>query len=107
MRSGIVLLCIAAMCSCTGCATYFYREGTSFDQAKSDCADCTAELQKRSPNGKPGNYEYTFMEDCMKRKGYEVVPEGKLPLSVKREDPDMSMYGFLNGNRWGLAGTVE
>jgi hypothetical protein len=107
MRSGIVFLFVAAMCSCPGCASYFYREGTSFDQAKSDCANCRAELEKRVTNDKPGDYEHKFMEDCMKRQGYELLPEDKLPLSAKREDPDTSMRGFLYGKRWGLAGTVE
>jgi len=107
MRSGIVLLCVAAMCSCTGCAMYFYREGTSFDQAKSDCADCKSELEKRATTEKPGDYEHKFVEDCMKRQGYDLVAEDKLPLGAKRERPDTSMWGFLYGKRWGLAGAVE
>ena len=107
MRSGIVLLFFAAICSCTGCARYYYREGTSFEQAKRDCANCMSELEKRVTNEKPGDYEHKFMEDCMKREGYDLVSEDKLPLSAKREDPDMSMRGFLYGRRRGLAGTAE
>jgi hypothetical protein len=109
MRSGIVLLFVfvAVLCSCTSCARYYYREGTTFEQAKSDCEDCRAELEKRAAIDKPGDYEYKFMEDCMKRKGYDLVAEDKLPLSVKRKDPDMSMRGFLYGRRRGLAGAVE
>jgi hypothetical protein len=92
----MVLLLIAAIGSCTGCAKYYYREGTSFEQAKSDCADCMSELEKRVTNTKPGAYEHEYMEDCM-----------KLPLGVKRQDPDLSLRGFLYGRRRGLAGTVE
>ena len=107
MRSGIVLLLVAVLCSCTGCAKYYYREGTSFDLAEKDLADCMAELEKRVTNDKAGDYEHKFMEDCMQRKGYDLVSEDKLPLSAKREDPDMSLRGFLYGRRRGLAGTVE
>jgi len=107
MRSGMVLLLVAVICSCTGCAAYYYREGTSFEQCKNDCEDCVSELGKRVTNSKPGDYEHKFMEDCMQRKGYRLVSEDKLPLDVKREDPDMSLRGFLYGRRRGLAGTVE
>jgi hypothetical protein len=107
MRSGIVLLLAIVLCFCTGCATYYYREGSTFEQAQEDLADCRAELQKRVTNEKAGDYEYKFMEDCMRHKGYDLVTEDKLPLSVKREDPDTSMHGFLYGRRHGLAGSVE
>ncbi|UCC98902.1 MAG: hypothetical protein JSW66_03235 [Phycisphaerales bacterium] len=107
MRSGMVVLLVAVIGSCTGCAKYYYRVGTSFEQAKSDCADCTSELEKRVTNTKPGAYEHEFMEDCMRRQGYELVTEDKLPLGVKRQDPDLSLRGFLYGRRRGLAGTIE
>ncbi len=108
MRSGIVLLFVAALCCCTSCATYYYRTGTTFQQARTDCADCMAELEKRTTTtDTAGDYAHRFMEDCMKRKGYDLVTQDKLPLSVKREDPDTSMRGFLYGKRRGLAGTVE
>lgn len=107
MRSGIVLLLFAAICSCTSCARYYYREGTSFEQAQKDRAACMVELEKRVTDAKPGDYEHKFMEECMRQKGYDLVSEDKLPLSAKREDPDMSMRGFLYGRRRGLAGTVE
>jgi hypothetical protein len=55
----------------------------------------------------PGSYEHKFMEECMKRKGYRLVAEDKLPLEVKRQDPDSSLRGFLYGQRRGIAGTVD
>ncbi len=33
MRSGLVLLLVTVQCFCTGCAKYYYREGTTFEQA--------------------------------------------------------------------------
>jgi hypothetical protein len=50
-----------------------------------------------------GNYEFEFMEDCMVQKGYRPVKESKLPLRVKREDPDQLLHWRLRG----VAGTVN
>jgi len=92
-----------------GCATYYYQEGKSFKECATDRADCFSELKKRlgSEDQKPGDYEHRYMEDCMKQKGYRLVTEDELPLDVKREDPDSTLYGFLYGRRRGMAGTVD
>ena len=92
-----------------GCAKYYYQEGRTFHQCARDRADCFSELKKRlgSEDQKPGDYEHKYMENCMKQKGYELVTEDKLPLDVKREDPDSSLYGFLYGYRRGIAGTLD
>jgi hypothetical protein len=54
-----------------------------------------------------GAYEYRFVEDCMKRKGYKLVGERSLPLDAKRRDPDRSTMGLLRGRRQGVAGAVQ
>jgi hypothetical protein len=49
-----------------------------------------------------GSYEREFVANCMKEKGYELVPQDKLPMKVKREEPETSLYWRLNGT----AGTL-
>jgi hypothetical protein len=105
--SWTILVFIAALCICSGCAKYYYQEGKTFDQCKIDCADCEAELAKRVTNHKPGSYEHKYLDHCMEEKGYTIVTENKLPLSVKREDPDLSLRGLIYGRRRGLAGALE
>lgn len=107
MKSWMVVMLAVAVCLCGGCAKYYYQEGKTFEQCKADCEDCAAELAKRVTNNKPGDYEHKYMEDCMTRKGYTSVTEDKLPLSIKREDPDLSLRGFIYGWRRGFAGTLE
>lgn len=107
MKSWTILVLTAVVCFCGGCAKYYYQEGKTFDQCKNDCEDCASELAKRVTNQKPGAYEHTFMEDCMERKGYWSVTEDKLPLTVKREDPDLSLRGLIYGRRRGIAGALE
>lgn len=72
-------------------------------------ADCVVELQKRlaDQSQKAGGYEHKFMKDCMEQKGYRLVTENKLPLNVKRQDPDSSLQGYLYGYRRGMAGTLD
>lgn len=109
MRIWAVLLLVIMACCCNGCAKYYYQEGKSFSECAKDREDCRAELKKRLAveSRRPGNYEYKFMADCMERKGYVLVTEGKLPLGVKRKDPDTTLRGFLYGQRRGVAGTVD
>ncbi|MEJ2702650.1 MAG: hypothetical protein P8Z79_09445 [Sedimentisphaerales bacterium] len=107
MRGWAALVLIAAVCVCSGCAKYYYQEGKTFEQCKRDYEECAAELAKRVTNNKPGAYERKYMEHCMKEKGYTTVTEDKLPLRAKREDPDLSLRGFLYGRRRGLAGALS
>ncbi len=109
MRIWAVLLLVIMACCCSGCAKYYYQEGNSFTECAKARADCRAELKKRLAveSRRPGNYEHKFMEDCMERKGYGLVTEDKLPLGVKRKDPDTTLRGFLYGQRRGISGNVD
>ena len=108
-RGVLLLLGLASACLLAGCAEYYYQEGKSFDECAQARTDCLSELKKRLAvqSQSPGDYEYKFIEDCMCRKGYTLVPEDELPLDVKRRDPDRSLRGQLYGHRRGIAGTVD
>ena len=106
MRNLTVILLICLICLSAGYAKYYYQEGKTFGECAKDREDCLAELKKRMGSQIPGDYEYKFMEECMKQKGYRLVTEDKLPLNVKRQDPDTSLQGQLYGYRRGIAGTL-
>ena len=109
MRRWATVLFVTLTCLCAGCAKYYYQESKTFVECKQDRAGCIAELNKRLAvqSRRPGGYEYKFMEDCMKRRGYRLVTEGKLPLGAKRLDPAQTLRGILYGQRRGIAGTVD
>lgn len=109
MKGFAVLFLLGLICFFTGCAQYYYQEGKSFNECASARKDCYAELQKRLADDSRSSigYENKFMEDCMKRKGYKLVTEDKLPLEAKRQDPDSSLKGFLYGYRRGIAGALD
>jgi len=108
MKSFTVLL-LGLICLFAGCAEYYYQDGKSYTECAQDRADCVAELQKRlaDQSQRSGDYEHKFMEDCMQQKGYRLVTENKLPLNVKRQDPDSSLRGYLYGYRRGIAGALD
>ena len=108
MKCWTFVLLVILVCSFSGCAKYYYQEGKSFVQCQKDRADCLAELNKRLAvqTRRPGGYEYKFIEDCMKHRGYGLVTEDKLPLGVKRQDPAQTLRGILYGERRGMAGAV-
>ncbi len=88
----------------SGCATYWYQGGKTINECKQDRQECFKELKKYSSNWRHmGNYEFKFMEDCMRQKGYSLLKEKDLPLRVKREDPDLLMDARLRG----VAGAIE
>lgn len=104
----VAMLLACLVCLPAGCAKYYYQEGKTFEACSKDRMDCLTELKQRldTVSRRPGDYEYKFIEDCMKRKGYRLVTENKLPLDVKRQDPDTSLQGQLYGYRRGIAGTL-
>ena len=86
-----------------GCTTYWYQAGKTIDECKQDRLGCFEELKKYSSNWRDmEDYEFKFMEDCMRQKGYTLLKEGELPLRVKREDPDRTLNWWIHG----MAGTL-
>ena len=97
-------LILIPMLLVTGCATYWYQADKTIDECKQERLECFEELKKYSSDWEDmGDYEFEFMEDCMRQKGYTLLKEGELPLRVKREDPDRVMHVRLHG----VAGTIE
>lgn len=109
MKISIAVLLVCLICLSGSCAKYYYQEDRTFDECSKDRIDCLSELKKRvaSSSKKLGSYEYKYIEDCMKNKGYRLVTENQLPLDVKRLDPDTSLMGQLYGYRRGIAGTIS
>ena len=88
----------------TGCTTYWYQADKTIEECKQDRDECIGELEKYSSNWRDmGDYEFKFMEDCLRQKGYTLLKEKELPLRVKREDPKSSLHWKLHG----VAGTTE
>jgi hypothetical protein len=107
-KSLAVVLLVLLACGTMGCAMYYYQEGKTFDECKQAYRECYAELTKYAdPNslgeGSFGSYESKFMEECMKERGYRLVTEDRLPLRVKRQNPDW----YPGWDKRGLAGTLE
>lgn len=109
MKNASLLLFLCMVCLSAGCNRYYYQEGKTFNECAQDRHECVAELKERLAivSQRPGSYEYKFIENCMKHRGYRLVSEGELPLGVKRLDPHKSMRGKLYGYRRGIAGTVD
>ncbi|MCE5186490.1 MAG: hypothetical protein LLF76_10235 [Planctomycetaceae bacterium] len=102
MRQMTVLIIVSALILVQGgCVKYWYREGTTFDECKDAHAKCLEELSKRTDFSNAG-YEYKYVNECMRAKGYRQVYAGKLPLDVKRHGPESS----LDWREKGIAGTL-
>jgi hypothetical protein len=87
-----------------GCAKYWYQEGKSFDECKRTRDECFEGLKQRTDFSSPtADYEIKYMNECMREKGYREVSANKLPLDVRREEPESSLHWRARG----LAGTVE
>jgi len=96
MAKKVFMLFLGILCISGGCR-YWYQEGNSFDQAKQDRTECLRELQKYADMGSIQSYETGFMKSCMRCKGYRLVGEGTLPMTVKREDPQMTTFWLIAG----------
>ncbi len=86
----------------TGCTSYWYQEGKTYEECKRDLQQCVSEMNKYSDKGTNlGVYDLRFEKDCMKQRGYRLVKERKLPLRVRRQGP-----GSFRGT-YGVAGLLE
>ncbi|MHC4842781.1 MAG: hypothetical protein ACYTEE_03180 [Planctomycetota bacterium] len=103
----LIILLITASCLLAGCNSYWYQQGTSFEQCRQDRQDCLNELKKYYDFDSFGKTvskaEREFMYNCMIEKGYTLVKESEIPPRTKRQDPDRTTYWFSNG----IAGTVD
>lgn len=88
---------LAVVCFVSGCAHYYYQEGKTLEECRQDAQACYADFKKyqavenEEALGRFNidyDYERDFLNTCMKDKGYSIVAENKLPLKVKRVDPD-------------------
>ncbi|MCI0499880.1 MAG: hypothetical protein L0Y36_09410 [Planctomycetales bacterium] len=87
----------------SGCATYWYQEGKSFDECKQAQSECFGKLTERTDFASPtADYEIKYMSECMRAKGYREVSANELPLDVKRKEPERSLHWRARG----IAGTV-
>ena len=110
MMKYAIVLSLALLCFFSGCAKYYYQEGKTIAECEQDFRECGTELKKyQDPNTEDParynisyNYEGKFMDTCMKDRGYRIVSEDKLPLRVKRKDPDP----WITKQR-GLAGALD
>lgn len=85
-----------------GCS-YWYQEGTSFDEAEQASKDCLAQLEKRSEMRTIETYEIQYMNKCLEAKGFKRRWPGELPTQARRELPELSKYWLLKGT----AGDVD
>jgi hypothetical protein len=87
----------------SGCTQYWYQEGVTYKQCLKDREECFKELQKRTDFKNTGNYEFDFVAQCMREKGYELATEKELPMDVKRSEPETSLHWRIKG----LAGSLS
>jgi len=107
MKNLTILLSLSFVLFLAGCGRYYYQEGKTYNECERDWARCVEDLHQQKKVLDWGTYEYRFVEDCMKRRGYKLVAERSLPLAAKRRDPDRSTMGLLRGRRQGVAGTMQ
>jgi hypothetical protein len=101
---GIATLMVLLLCFVTGCATYWYQEGKTFEECKQENLECYEEMKRYSSNWEDlGSQEFELMEDCMGQRGYRLVTERELFVRVKREPADPNVPWMIHG----VAGFVE
>ncbi len=62
MKLLLKLLLVAVVLFTTGCASYWYQDGKTFDECKAARDKCFTELRKRTDfKGMTSDYEFKFM----------------------------------------------
>ena len=91
------------MCCFSGCKSFWYQEGKTFEECKRDLRECRSEMHKYSDKSyNLGVYDLKYEKACMEQKGYRLVKERDLPLKVRRQGPASSEEGYR-----GIAGILE
>ncbi len=102
MKTILSITLLVLMCCLTGCTSYWYQEGKTFDECAGDLRQCVSEMRTYSDKSiNLGVYDIRFEKDCMKRRGYKLVKERKLPMRVRRQGPGSS------AGTYGVAGLLE
>ena len=103
MKKILSITLLTLMCCFTGCTSYWYQEGKTFEECRRDLRECRSEMQKYSDKSiNLGVYDLKFEKDCMNQRGYRLVKERDLPLRVRRQGPASSDEGYR-----GVAGILE
>jgi hypothetical protein len=84
-------------CLLTGCTQYWYQEGKSFQECQLAQQECFQELRKRTDFIGTMDYEFEYMTQCMRDKGYRLVKESELPMEAKRKRPDSTLHWRTKG----------
>jgi len=97
MRKYWVILLLSLATIFSGCTKYWYQKGKTFEECQQDRLDCFNELKQRSDLRGSADYDFKFMKECMEQKGYQLAPQDKLPLDVKRLNPDRTLHYRMKG----------
>ena len=84
-------------CLLAGCTQYWYQEGKTFQECQLAQRECFQELQKRTDFVGTMDYEFEYMTQCMREKGYRLVKGSELPMDAKRERPDSALHWRTKG----------
>ena len=98
MARVLVVLLLAVACFCAGCGTkYWYQIGKTFDECYADHRTCYEELETLTTQTQFGKRELKIINDCMRRKGYRLIAEDRLPYPTRSLRPDRTIHYRLRG----------
>lgn len=97
MRISVLFFILSSIVLLSGCTQYWYRPGTSFEQAQLDHQECFKGILEQNPANAMTSTEVQEMNNCMSQKGYSLVFGHQLPKSADRINPIGSPHWKLNG----------